>query len=134
EPKPMFTLQISRLSRSEIQVFLGPFDKLHNRMMEAQEFKAYMDQVARGNEQSGYFLKLKDDRSPVLLSKLQRLLIRVRRAFPLDLKAVASFSDKIGYQDMIDFVSSIQVLSESNQKYSYRNLNGIIVRTNELFP
>ncbi|MEW6056210.1 MAG: biopolymer transporter ExbD [Bdellovibrionota bacterium] len=132
EKKPTFVLKLGIERDLEAEVWLGPIHEL--KMVQAAELKAYLGRRFSGNPQAGYSMKLSARDKDGFRRELQDILVALKKSFPHENKVVVAFADKIGYQRMIDVVSSVRELASEREGFVLINLLGKQEKTRVLFP
>lgn len=132
DKKPTFTLEIAFTDGKSASIWLGPVQKL--KMVDSNQLISYMNGRFTGNAEKGYFKKITAKNSSQLVQRIQEVLIRIKKSFPHELKAVATFKDQVDYQELIDFVSGIRSLPNSHSGYRYEDLIGKKGLSRVLFP
>lgn len=130
--KPTFSLKVSLIHHRKAILHLGPIKGL--KMIKATSFRRYMRKKFSGNPQKGYSKVLYGKNSNSLIKNIQKSLVRMKKAFPHEMKAVAVFSDKVKYQKFIDMVGAIRTLGPASKPFPLTNLIGQKEKTKVLFP
>lgn len=118
--KPVFTLQITISDEKNGSIFVGPTAELEKKMVDKKRFYAFMSNNFKGDAKNGFYKNVASMDYKKLLYSIQRVLIGVKKGFPSELKAVASFTDKVSYQQMIDSLTAIRELSPEDDAVVYR--------------
>ena len=129
--KPTFTLEVRMKSKKFIQVWIGPIDGL--KMVNGKKFRRYLSSRYRGNAKTGYTRNIISRNPEKLLSKLQKLLVPIKKAFPHESRVVLSISDNVEYQQMIDTIGTLRQVGGSGKAFELEDLIGKKELTRVLF-
>ena len=130
--KNVFALKIIIKSKKHAVIQLGPIDGL--KMIRKNWFERYLSKNYSGSPQNGYFRSVKGRNITNLLSKVQQILINIKKSFPHENKVVLAFNDKIKYQNMISSMNEMRTLPKNKKAFELTNFIGRKEKTRVLFP
>ncbi|MGE0615226.1 MAG: biopolymer transporter ExbD [Bacteriovoracia bacterium] len=131
DTKPKFALQVILKDSRTAYVWLGPYGGL--RVHEEGTFTAWVSQHFKGNPEDGFYRKIEATGAEELRSSIQDTLITIKQSFPEEKNAVAAFSDKVPYQEVVDIVNAVRELPNARALAVKRPVGGKTVST-VLFP
>ena len=132
EEKPTFVLKVTVRNSKSVKIWLGPLKGL--KIMDKRKFLSYMRRNSKGNFNAGYTRYMRSNTKEKLTKRLQDFLKRLKVAFPHQTKVVAAFNDRVKYQHMIDYISSLRTVPPDGKAFSLVNFLGHREETKVLFP
>lgn len=129
--KPKFDMVISVKNIKRAEVLLSDVSKL--KVINKGSFQSYLGKKFRKSPY-GHRAVIFGKNPKDLVKKLQPYLVRIKQAFPHEIKATLALSDKINYQDMIHFIESTSTIPETDESFKVENLLGHVRMSKVLFP
>lgn len=131
QPKATFTLKVTLDKENSAQVFLGPTKGL---TMASGYSDARLSRILPGSGDKGFKRTVRGADAQAFARELQKVLIEIKKAFPLETKAVLAIKDDIPYQFLIDGLAAVRSLPVEAEGFEVRNIVGPIQKTKVLFP
>jgi biopolymer transport protein ExbD len=131
DPKPVFTLKVHMKSEKSFEVWLGPTTGIKTLVDAGKLNRAF---GGNGNPSSGYTKNLSSADPKNALKQLRNTLAFIKMAFPHDTKVVLAVNDNVNYQAVINAMSSVRTMEESEEAFPVKTLLGQQEKTKVLFP
>lgn len=131
ENEKIFSLEVKFINTLEAKISLGPTNKL--KIIDLQSLDQYLKKNFKGEHKKGHIRKITSANFQQLLEEIQTSLIYLKKSFPHQHQAVASFSDSITFQEMIDGLDSIRSVVPK-KSFEITNLLQKKEKTSVLFP
>ncbi len=132
EEKKVFSLQVRVVDGTKGTIELGPIDGLN--IVGRDSFSKYLNRSFQGSGTNGFSKSISGSDNKDFLKKLKKELIVIKQAFPTENKAILAISDAVKYQDMINDLSAMRELEESDKGFELVNLVGQKEKVRFLFP
>lgn len=133
DSKPVFTLELILHGSKSATIWLGPVNELAGVIDKAALVK-FLNSEFRGNETQGFTKTVDAKNFQDLMSRVQELLIPIKKSFPSELVAVLALTDGVTYQETVDATAALKTLDLKREGIMTTNAIGQKETTRILFP
>jgi biopolymer transport protein ExbD len=102
KPKPTFSLRITVKNRKSARILIGPTKDLT--VVNKNSLNSYLSSYFSGSPTKGFTKIVASSNEDAFQQRIQRILIRLKRGFPHETKAILAFADPVHYQRTIDLI------------------------------
>ena len=132
EKKPTFTLEVIVQDEKNATLWLGPLTGL--RVARESELLKHLSAQFQGTSETGFTRKVAAADIKALTAQIQAELVPIKMSFPDELGAVIAFTDRVGYQTMVDAIAAVKSLGDKQEGITVKNAIGQTEHTKILFP